>query len=129
MPQARALAALGLILLVGGIVMMVYYQEDDRHANAHGYIVGNSDCLNMCSSRAECVSVGTVAVLYQYDSDDAHWYDASMTATGFCDYACCESYIAGNVSVYFFIDDGAVMYTSTTLDSTCIFCWDSTFQR
>jgi hypothetical protein len=109
---------LAIILAVCGTVMLAYYHRDDQHANAYGFIVGNQDCYSACGPNGVCFSSGTLNVLYHYLSTNISdtWYQGEVATPGFCGDNCCDGYVAGNVTVYFVVDDDHVKYASTVID-------------
>lgn len=117
-PWCICYLVVGAILTVCGTTMLALYHTDDRHANAQGLIVGNDGCQDYCSNTNFCYGEGTVAVSYQYDTGDpAGWYSDSISAPLFCSSDCCGGYIAGNITVYFYVDDGSVMAVSVVPDT------------
>lgn len=110
-------ALISVSLLVCGVTMLGFYHVDDRHANAEGVITNNDDCRYPCVNGGGCLGRGDVTVLYQYESGDpAGWFTGTLTAPGFCSYDCCAGYMAGNVSMYFYVEDGTVKYASVVPD-------------
>jgi len=112
---------LSTAVLVGGIIMVVYYRQDDVHTNANGTITNVSKCHYDCNigslSGRYCVKVGDIEVRYQFDDDPGIWINSTIPPNDFCDSDCCLNYQVSNTTIYFLVeDDGTISRVSLIPD-------------
>jgi hypothetical protein len=112
---SHVLTVLASILLFGaGGVMLYYHSTTTDHTNANGYIMDNSDCTRICMASSVCSGSGFVQVMYQLYNDTDIWYNGTSPTPLFCGSTCCDTYIHDNITVYFYVHDGDVIYTLNT---------------